>query len=101
MEELLDWDGVWSPDLISAMLPVAIEQETKREQAWNRAAEAAIASVFSKGDVGRKYKESLEKVLRLVKEDQLANRGGGRALDRHATAAQKLVDSVLGMLDRK
>ena len=102
MAELMDWDGPWSPDLISAMIPVAIEIETKREQAWNRGAEAAIASVFSKGDVGRKYKESLEKVLALVKADQRAIRGGAEASpgDRHAAAAQKLLDSVVGMLVR-
>lgn len=91
MSELLAWDGPWSPDLISLALPVAVEIETKREQAWNRAALAAIAAVFSKGSVGKDYSDSLQKVLDLVRADQLTARGDHT--DRHSIAAQKLVDS--------
>ena len=85
--------------MISLYLPVAVEIETKREQAWNRAALAAIASVFSKGDVGKKYSDSLEKVLALVKAEQLGARGND--VDHHSVAAQRLMDALLGSMERK
>jgi len=85
--------------MISLFLPVATEIETKRERAWHQAALAAIAAVFSKGDVGRSYAASLEKVLELVESEQLSTRetSGGR----HAIAAQKLMDAILPLMTRK
>jgi hypothetical protein len=99
MSELLAWDGPWSMDLVNLMLPVAVEIETKREQAFYRAALAAIAAVFSKGDVGKKYSESLERVIALVRADQAAARGEA-GMDHHSVAAQKLMDVVLPMMTR-
>jgi hypothetical protein len=96
MTELMAWDGPWSPDLINAMLPVAMEVEIRREQAFNRAALAAIASVFSKSEVGREYGQSLEKALEAVRADQLASRGIAPSTQssRHSSAAQKLLDVI-------
>ncbi len=99
MSELLAWDGPWSTELVNLMLPVAVEIETKREQAFHRAALAAVTSVFSKGDVGKKYSESLEKVLALVRADQHKSRGED-VKGHHSVAAQKLLDAVLPMMKR-
>lgn len=74
MSELLDWDGPWSTDLINAMIPVAVEIETKREQAMYRAALASTASMY-RAEVGRDYSNSLLDVLKQVEMDQLRIRG--------------------------
>lgn len=95
MTELLAWDGPWTRELIVSMESTAIEIETKREQAQYRAALAAIASVFSKGDVGKKYSDSLERILEAVKSSQ--RKSDAKAPDRHSVAAQKLVDSLKNM----
>lgn len=46
--EILDFEGVWTTELIETMIPVAAEIEANRIDAFYRAVVSALASVLSK-----------------------------------------------------
>ncbi len=87
----MDWDGPWSPDLISLYLPVAVETQLKMEQSFGRALISAVSS-FSDAHAWKDYIASLEEALQSVRDDQLSQRGV-TAEDRHALAADQLVEA--------
>ena len=74
MSEVMDFYGVWSPDLIELMLPVAIQLEAERNEADFASTIAAVGSVFDK-KAADKFLAGIEKVKGAVKESQMRSRG--------------------------
>ena len=74
MSEVLDFYGVWSPDLIELMLPVALQIDTERSESNFASTLAAVGSLFDK-KAAETFVAGIAKVKNAVKESQMRSRG--------------------------
>jgi hypothetical protein len=72
--EILDFEGVWTTDLIETMLPVAVEIETNRLEAMNRAVLSALASILSK-DGSKDFESAMKDARAGIVRSYRMNRG--------------------------
>jgi hypothetical protein len=74
MEQLLAWDGPWSPDLINLMAIVAEEAEKDESSRLFRAVQAAAGSLFSE-KVGASFVRAMKSGAADIRDAQRRARG--------------------------
>lgn len=74
MEELLEWDGPWSPDLINLMAVVAEEREAAEAARLFRAVQSAAGSLFSE-KAGAAFVKALQEDRNAIRNAQRRARG--------------------------
>ena len=92
--EVLDWNGVWTRELVELMLPVAWEREIATKRTMFEAQIAACGSLFSK-DAAKTFIEAMQKEQDGVRRLQRISRGEDskpKGNERAAKAARDLAD---------
>jgi hypothetical protein len=74
LAEILDFEGVWSRDLIELFLPVAIEIEVDRVDVIRRGTLGALATTLTKNG-GKMFDARMSDVRAMVRRFQRASRG--------------------------